>query len=155
MSKIPAASACTVSQSVLALAAPRDAARDFSRCKNCGELKLAHKVCGSCGYYNGKVVIAKEADFVSIGTNDLTHFIMAANREEKEVRHLCATSQIAVLRAIKHISDTVSAAGKPVGICGESAADLKLLPKLIELGVRTFSISPASVLDVRRALSEI
>lgn len=100
-------------------------------------------------------LIAKEADFVSIGTNDLTHFIMAANREEKEVRHLCATSQIAVLRAIKHISDTVLAAGKPVGICGESAADLKLLPKLIELGVRTFSISPASVLDVRRTLSEI
>lgn len=37
-------------------------APNFSRCKNCGELKLAHRVCGNCGYYNGKVVIAKEAD---------------------------------------------------------------------------------------------
>ncbi len=100
-------------------------------------------------------LIAKEADFVSIGTNDLTHLIMAANRQEKEVRELCDTSQPAVLRAIKHTLDTVAAAGKPVGICGEAAADLKLLPKLVELGVRTFSISPASVLDVRKALSEI
>ena len=37
-------------------------APNFSRCKNCGELKLAHRVCGNCGYYNGKAVIVKEAD---------------------------------------------------------------------------------------------
>ena len=37
-------------------------APNFSRCKNCGELKPAHRVCGNCGYYNGKAVIAKEAD---------------------------------------------------------------------------------------------
>ncbi|MCH5325143.1 MAG: phosphoenolpyruvate--protein phosphotransferase [Eubacterium sp.] len=100
-------------------------------------------------------LIAAEADFISIGTNDLTQFIMAANREEKEMRKLCRASQPAVQRAIAHIIKTADAAGKPVGICGEAAANLSLLPGFLEYGAKRFSVSLSSVLDVRKTISEI
>lgn len=100
-------------------------------------------------------LIAKEVDFISIGTNDLTQYVMAANRQDREMRNLCNAYQPAVLRAIRHIIACCDKEGTRVGICGEAAADLELLPTLLGFNVRNFSVSLSSVLDVRKTIGTV
>ena len=95
-------------------------------------------------------LLAKEADFFSIGTNDLTGYIMAADRGNSEVTYLCSPLQPGVLRAIKRIIDCGVAEGIPVGMCGEAAADPLMTPLLMSFGLTEFSVSAPSVLKVRK-----
>ncbi len=98
-------------------------------------------------------LLAKEADFFSIGTNDLIGYTMAADRGNADVGYLYTVYQPAVLRALKHIISCASAAKIRCGMCGEAAADEKLLPLLVSFGLDEFSVSPVSVLGVRAALA--
>jgi phosphotransferase system enzyme I (PtsI) len=98
-------------------------------------------------------VLAKYCDFFSIGTNDLTQYIMAADRGNSDVAYLYNTYDPAVLRALKGIIKAGTDAGIPVGMCGEAAADPMLIPLLISFGLEEFSVSPTSVLKTRREIS--
>lgn len=98
-------------------------------------------------------VLAKYCDFFSIGTNDLTQYIMAADRGNAEVAYLYNTYDPAVLRALYGIIKAGTDAGITVGMCGEAAADPLLIPLLIHFGLEEFSVSPTSVLKTRREIS--
>lgn len=100
-------------------------------------------------------LLAKHADFFSIGTNDLTGYVMAADRGNADVSYLYSTLDPAVLRAIKYIITSARKQGIPCGMCGEAAADPRMLPLLVSFGLDEFSVNPASVLSVRCALSEL
>lgn len=96
--------------------------------------------------------VMQTADFVSIGTNDLTQYTLAADRMLGTVASYQDPWHPAVLRLIKQLGDAGVAAGKPVGVCGEAAADPNLAIVLVGLGVTTLSMTPAALADVRAAL---
>ena len=98
--------------------------------------------------------LAKEADFFSIGTNDLTAYTMAVDRGNAKVAYLYSTYNPAVLRAIKRIIECGKAEGIMVGMCGEAAADPKLIPLLLAFGLDEFSVSATSVLKTRKTISD-
>jgi len=100
-------------------------------------------------------ILAKEADFFSIGTNDLTQYTMAVDRGNAKVAYLYSAYNPAVLRFIKHIIECGKKASIPVGMCGESAADKALIPLLISFGLDEFSVSPSSILATRKVISEV
>lgn len=100
-------------------------------------------------------ILAREADFFSIGTNDLTQYMMAADRGNAKVAYLYSVYNPAVIRSIKHVIDCAKKASIPVGMCGESAADKALIPLLVAFGLDEFSVSPTSVLATRKAISEV
>jgi phosphotransferase system enzyme I (PtsI) len=95
------------------------------------------------------------ADFVSIGTNDLTQYTLAADRMLGSVAHFQDPWHPAVLRLVKLLGDAGAAAGKPVGVCGEAAADPKLAIVLVGLGVTSLSMTPAALADVRAELRTV
>lgn len=97
----------------------------------------------------------KVADFVSIGTNDLTQYTMAADRTLGSVAGYQTAWHPAVLRAIKLICDAGNAKGMPVGVCGEAAADPDLAVVLTGLGVNSLSMNPVALDDVRAQLAEV
>ena len=98
--------------------------------------------------------LAKEADFFSIGTNDLTGYTMAVDRGNAKVAYLYSTYNPAVLRAIKRTIECGKAEGIMVGMCGEAAADPKLIPLLLAFGLDEFSVSATSVLKTRKTISD-
>ena len=98
--------------------------------------------------------LAKEAAFFSIGTNDLTGYTMAVDRGNAKVAYLYSTYNPAVLRAIKRIIECGKKEGIMVGMCGEAAADEKLIPLLLAFGLDEFSVSATSVLRTRKTISE-
>ena len=99
-------------------------------------------------------LLAKEADFFSIGTNDLTGYTMAADRGNSDVSYLYSPLQPGVLRMIKRIIECGAAEGIPVGMCGEAAASPAMIPLLISFGLTEFSVSAPSVLKVRKNISK-
>ena len=98
-------------------------------------------------------ILAGEADFFSIGTNDLTGYMMAADRGNSKVAYLYKTYQPAVLRMIRDVCSAAAKAGITVGMCGEAAADPALTPCLIAFGLDEFSVSPEKVLETRKNIS--
>ena len=98
--------------------------------------------------------LAKEAAFFSIGTNDLTGYTMAVDRGNAKVAYLYSTYNPAVLRAIKRIIECAKKEGIMVGMCGEAAADSKLIPLLLAFGLDEFSVSATSVLKTRKTISD-
>ena len=98
--------------------------------------------------------LAKEAAFFSIGTNDLTGYTMAVDRGNAKVAYLYSTYNPAVLRAIKRIIECGKKEGLMVGMCGEAAADSKLIPLLLAFGLDEFSVSATSVLKTRKTISD-
>jgi phosphotransferase system enzyme I (PtsI) len=94
-------------------------------------------------------------DFASIGTNDLTQYTLAADRLLGSVAHLQDPWHPAVLRLIGEVGSAGASAGKPVGVCGEAAADPLLALVLVGLGVQTLSMSPAALADVRASLTRV
>jgi phosphotransferase system enzyme I (PtsI) len=96
--------------------------------------------------------IFSSADFVSVGTNDLTQYTLAADRMLGSVASYQDPWHPAVLRLVKALGDAGAAAGKPVGICGEAAADPLLAVVLVGLGATTLSMTPAALADVRLEL---
>ena len=99
-------------------------------------------------------LLAKEADFFSIGTNDLTGYTMAADRGNSDVSYLYSPLQPSVLRMIRRIIKCANAEGIPVGMCGEAAASPEMIPLLISFGLTEFSVSAPSVLKVRKNISK-
>jgi phosphotransferase system enzyme I (PtsI) len=88
---------------------------------------------------------AREVDFFSIGTNDLTQYTMAAERTNKHVAHLGDAIHPAILRLIKQVTDAAHREGRWVGICGELGGDADAIPILLGLGVDELSMTPALI----------
>lgn len=99
-------------------------------------------------------LLAKEADFFSIGTNDLTQYTMAVDRGNAKVAYLYSAYNPAVLRSMKNVIEAGNAAGIMVGMCGEAAADPLLIPLLISFGLGEFSVSATSVLRTRGTIAK-
>ena len=99
-------------------------------------------------------LLAKEADFFSIGTNDLTGYTMACDRGNSDVGYLYSPFQPSVLRLIKSIIENGVKAGIPVGMCGEAAANPMMIPLLMSFGLTEFSVSAVSVLKVRKNIAK-
>jgi phosphoenolpyruvate-protein kinase (PTS system EI component) len=99
--------------------------------------------------------MAAEADFLSIGTNDLAQYVLAADRTDAEVEPYYKPFAPAVLRMVKLCVDAAVGAGKPVTVCGEIAGDPAGAALLVGLGVRELSMSPILVPAVAKALGEL
>ncbi|MGQ0501237.1 MAG: phosphoenolpyruvate--protein phosphotransferase [Panacagrimonas sp.] len=97
-------------------------------------------------------LLADEADFFSIGTNDLIQYTLAIDRVDDEVNYLYDPLHPAVLRLLRTTIDAGVQAGIPVGMCGEMAGDVRYTRLLLGLGLREFSMHPASILEVKRAM---
>ena len=98
--------------------------------------------------------LAREADFLSIGTNDLTQYTLALDRQNGSVAELYNPHHPAVLRLIRLIASNAHKAGKWVGICGEAAADLSLTETFLALGIDELSVSPGMILPLRQKILE-
>lgn len=98
---------------------------------------------------------AKEVDFFSIGTNDLTQYTLAVERGNAAVAHLYAPEHPAVLRLIAMTAQAAAERHIPCGMCGEAAGDPKLAPAFVGMGVNELSMSPRRVTAVRKLLSEL
>lgn len=96
--------------------------------------------------------LAEEADFFSIGTNDLTGYIMAVDRGNAKVSNLYNVFNPSVLKAIEMAIQNAKKAGIPVGMCGEAAADPKLIPLLLEWGLDEFSVSPERIPETKKII---
>ncbi|PWM25497.1 MAG: phosphoenolpyruvate--protein phosphotransferase [Oscillospiraceae bacterium] len=97
-------------------------------------------------------LLAQECDFFSIGTNDLTQYVMAVDRGNARVEKLYTVSHPAVLRSIRSVIQAAHAADIPVGMCGEAAADPRLIPLLMSWGLDEFSVGASQVLPTRAGI---
>jgi phosphotransferase system enzyme I (PtsI) len=91
-------------------------------------------------------------DFVSIGTNDLVQYLLAADRNNDALGDLYTPLHPALLRLLYTVIRTARARGKPAAVCGEMAGDAALAPLLLALGLEEFSLHPATLLEVRQAI---
>lgn len=98
---------------------------------------------------------AKEVDFMSIGTNDLIQYTMAADRMNERVSYLYQPYNPSILRLIKHVIDSAHQEGKWAGMCGEMAGDQTAVPLLVGLGLDEFSMSATSILKTRSLMSRL
>ena len=90
-------------------------------------------------------LLAGEADFLSVGTNDLIQYCLAVDRTDDRVSRLYAPLHPAILRVLRQVSRAARRRNIPVSICGEMAADPAVVPLLIGLGLREFSMGPAAI----------
>ena len=97
---------------------------------------------------------AAEADFFSIGTNDLIQYMTAADRQNETVQYLYDPCSVAVLTAIASVIENAHSAGIPVGMCGEAASDALLTPLLLEMGLDEFSVVPAQVGQLKAMIAQ-
>lgn len=100
-------------------------------------------------------LLAKEADFFSIGTNDLTQYIMAVDRMNPRLASLYRTDHLAVLQAIRIVCEAAQRAKISVGVCGEAASRPEMIPTLVRLGVDELSMSPSAILRAKKIITEI
>lgn len=98
--------------------------------------------------------LAKEVDFFSIGTNDLTQYTLAIDRQNPELDAFYDSHHPAVLRMIKMVVDNAHKAGIWAGICGELGADTSLTQEFLKLGVDELSVSPGRILPIRKIIRE-
>ena len=98
-------------------------------------------------------IFAKEADFFSIGTNDLTQYTMSVDRGNDKVSYLYSPLNPAVLRSIKRIITCGREAGIMVGMCGEAASDPLMIPLLLAFGLNEFSMSASAILRSRKLIT--
>lgn len=100
-------------------------------------------------------LIAKKADFFSIGTNDLIQYSIGIDRNNEYVAYLYMPCHPAVRRLLRHISDSAAKEGIECSVCGEMAGDPKYIPLLLGLGYRSLSMSPASLLKARTIVNSL
>jgi len=98
---------------------------------------------------------AREADFFSIGTNDLVQYTLAVDRINERVAHLYTPMHPAVIRLIRDVSRTARRHGTPISCCGESAGDLEFAMLLVGLGLRTLSVSSGAIPQLKRFVRSV
>lgn len=99
--------------------------------------------------------LAKEADFFSIGTNDLVQYTLAVDRNNPSVSHLYQNAHPAILQLIKRVVDAGGREGIPVSVCGEMAGDVEKAVLLLGLGIRRFSTNPNAIPVLKTALNRV
>lgn len=99
--------------------------------------------------------IARECDFLSIGTNDLIQYTLAADRATEETSSYYSPTHPSVLRLILHVVQEANRYNTPVSLCGEIASDLKFVPLLLGLGVRRFSCASRFIPEVKKLISSL
>ena len=100
-------------------------------------------------------LLAKEVDFFSIGTNDLTQYTLAIDRQNAKLDNIYDSHHEAVLRMIQMVVDNAHKEGIWAGICGELGADTTLTERFVEMGLDELSVSPTFVLPVRKIVREM
>lgn len=99
--------------------------------------------------------LAKEVDFFSVGTNDLTQYTLAIDRQNPKLDAFYDAHHPAVLAMIRMAAESAHAEGKWIGICGELGADLELTETFLEMGIDEISVSPSMILPLRKRVREI
>lgn len=99
-------------------------------------------------------LLAKEVDFFSIGTNDLTQYLLAIDRQNQTLDDFYDSHHPAVLRMIKLTVENAHKEGIWCGICGELGADLSLTRQFLAMGVDELSVSPGRILPIRKIIRE-
>lgn len=99
--------------------------------------------------------LAEEVDFFSIGTNDLTQYTLAIDRQNAKLDNIYDSHHEAVLRMIQMVIDNAHKEGIWAGICGELGADTTLTERFIQMGIDELSVSPTFVLPVRKIVREL
>jgi phosphotransferase system enzyme I (PtsI) len=94
-----------------------------------------------------------DADFLSIGSNDLIQYLTASSRESSDLSPLHDPLQPAVLRLIHEVVEHANAHRIPVSVCGDMASDVRCIPALLDVGLRSLSVAPASVARVKSAIA--
>lgn len=100
-------------------------------------------------------ILAKECDFLSIGTNDLVQYVLAADRDNAAVRYLYTPTHPSILRLIKMVVEEGNRFNIPVSICGEIAADPRFTPLLIGLGLQELSIAPPALPTIKERIRSL
>ncbi len=117
-------------------------------------IKIAHVPLGAMIEVPASALLAQSlasvADFFSIGTNDLIQYTMAADRTNRRLNDLYQPFNPALLSLIERVATAAKAHGIPVGVCGEMASDLRVIPILIGLGIDEFSMVPKAILPMRQ-----
>jgi phosphotransferase system enzyme I (PtsI) len=98
--------------------------------------------------------LAPLVDFFSVGTNDLTQYTLAIDRQNAKLEPFCDTHHEAILRLIEMSAQNAHKHGAWIGICGELAADTTLTERFLKMGIDELSVSPAFILPVRKAIRE-
>ncbi len=122
--------------------------------KACGEFELGVMIETPAAVFAARQ-LAQEAAFFSIGTNDLTQYVMAADRLNPTVAKLNDVSHPAVMAAIEMTAKAATEAGIMVGMCGEAAARPDLIAEFIRMGLTELSMSPASIPRAKKLISEL
>lgn len=122
-------------------------------CEVCGELPMGIMVEVPAAVQIIEL-LAKEVDYLSIGTNDLIQYMLAADRNNPKVKSYYEPHHPAVLHAIKRVADVGRAMGKKVSVCGEMASDPLNAMLFVGMGIREFSLSAPSIPVVKKALRE-
>jgi phosphoenolpyruvate-protein kinase (PTS system EI component) len=99
--------------------------------------------------------LLREIDFAGIGTNDLIQYLFAVERNAANVADRYRPEHPVVLQILRQLVQQAAAAGKPLHLCGELAADVGMLPVLVGLGIGHFSVAPGALEDVRAALGRL
>ncbi len=97
---------------------------------------------------------SQNLDFISVGTNDLLQYMLAADRTDEQVAHLYDLQHPGVVRLLRHIFLTAEASRIPVTVCGEVAGDRRYTRLLLALGLREFSMRPSRLLEVKKVITE-
>ena len=97
-------------------------------------------------------IAVKEVDFISVGTNDLTQYLCAADRMNPAVRQYYQEYHPAVFRLMAHLAETCSRAGKDISVCGELGGDPLAIPVLVGMGIRQLSVGAASLAGAKRVI---
>uniref|UniRef100_UPI003D7ECE3D phosphoenolpyruvate--protein phosphotransferase n=1 Tax=Kineococcus sp. SYSU DK013 TaxID=3383134 RepID=UPI003D7ECE3D len=135
------------------VATPAEAADFAAQARAAGLRTVGAMVEVPAAALRAPALLAAGLDFVSIGTNDLTQYAMAADRLAGELAELLDPWQPAVLQLVGLTGEAGASAGRPVGVCGEAARDPLLALVLVGLGVTSLSMAPAAVPAVRFALA--
>jgi len=99
--------------------------------------------------------LAKNCDFLAIGTNDLTMYTLAIDRGDEEVAKIYDPAHLSVLRLIKLSSDSAKKVGVPISVCGEMAGDTMFTSLLLGMGIKTLSMSISRILKVKQFITKI
>lgn len=99
--------------------------------------------------------ILRETDFISIGSNDLIQYLVAADRDNPKVAHLCEPLSPAIFRVLQMVIDACQRTGTPVTVCGEMAGQPRSVMALFGMGLRKFSMSPAFVPTIKALLASV